>query len=79
MNIDVNKFSNNTKNVVYLIILIGQAAWVVFMVFSNQKAIQTTEVRSEKRYKREMELCKDHENRIRKLEAFASYTKGKNE
>jgi len=79
MNIDVNKFSNNTKNIVYLIILIGQAAWVVFMVFSNQKAIQTTELRSEKRYKREMEMSKDHEIRLRKLEAFASYTKGKNE
>lgn len=79
MNVDINKFSANTKNIVYLVLLIGQAAWVVFMVFANQKAIQTTETRSEKRYKRGMELGKDHETRLRKLEAFASYTKGKNE
>ena len=79
MNIDVNKFSANTNNIVYLVLLIGQAAWVVFMVFANQKAIETTESRSEKRYKRGVGIGNDHENRIRKLEAFANYTKGKNQ
>ena len=37
MNIDVNKFSANTKNIVYLVLLIGQAAWVVFMVLQIKK------------------------------------------
>ena len=47
--------------------------------FANQKAIETTESRSEKRYKRGVGIGNDHENRIRKLEAFANYTKGKNQ
>ena len=78
MNLDINKISSNTKNIVYLIMLIGQAAWVVFMVFANQKEIQTTDARSEKRYKREIEFSKDHESRLRKIESFMNYSKGKN-
>jgi len=76
MGLDVNKISNNTKNIVYLILLIGEAAWVVFMVFANQKEIQLTEKRSQKRYEREMKKASDHEKRIREIEAFMNYTKG---
>ena len=79
MNVDINKVSNNTKNIVYLVMLIGQAAWVVFMVFANQKEIQTTEDRNEKRYKRVLEMEKDHEVRLKTLEAFENYTKGLND
>jgi hypothetical protein len=78
VNVDINKISSNTKNIVYLIMLIGQAAWVVFMVFANQKEIQTTDSRSEKRYKREIEFSKDHETRLRKLEASMHFNEGKN-
>ena len=73
---DIEKISTTTKSVMYLILLIGQAAWVIFSVYANEKAIVVNDARSEKRYKRGMELGKDHEIRLRKIEAFANYTKG---
>ena len=75
---DINQISNTTKNVVYLIMLVVQVAWVVFMVYANKEAIGATDARSSKRYKRGMEVAKDHEARLRNLEAYSNYTKGQN-
>ena len=87
MNVDINKLSINTKNIVYLILLIGQASWVVFMVFANQRSIETMNKRSFNsietmnkrslnRYNRGMNLGKDHEFRIWEIEAFMNFSKG---
>ena len=77
MNLDVNKISSNTKNIVFLIMLIGEGAWLVFSIHANEKEIQLTEKRSQKRYYREMKKSNDHEKRIRIVEAFMNYSKGK--
>ena len=58
--------------------LVAQAAWLVFMVYANEKAIRVTDSRSEKRYKRGMEVATDHEKRLRNLEAYTNYLKGAN-
>tara|TARA_R110000751_G_scaffold46884_3_gene105079 strand:+ start:141 stop:380 length:240 start_codon:yes stop_codon:yes gene_type:complete len=76
MNLDVNKISSNTKNIVFLIMLIGEGAWLVFSIHANEKEIQLTEKRSQKRYDREMKKSNDHEKRIRIVEAFMNYSKG---
>ena len=77
MNLDVNKISSNTKNIVFLIMLIGEGAWLVFSIHANEKEIQLTEKRSQKRYDREMEKANDQEGRLRSVEAFMNYSKGK--
>jgi len=77
MEVNVDKLSSTTKNIVYLIMLVAQAAWLVFMVYANEKAIHVTDARSEKRYKRGMEVATDHEKRLRNLEAFSNYLKGR--
>ena len=76
MNVDINKVSNNTKNIVFLIMLIGEGAWLVFSIHANEKEIQLTEKRSQKRYDREMKKANDHEERLRSVEAFVNYSKG---
>ena len=89
MNIDINKISNNTKSIVVLVMLIGEGAWLVLSIHANEKEIQITDARnekeiqitdarSEKRYKRGMVYAKDHESRLRKLEAFMNFNKGEN-
>jgi len=74
---NINSISNTTKNVMYLVLLIGQAAWVIFSVYANEKAIVVNDARSEKRYKRGMQFGKDHETRLRKLEKRITYIEGK--
>lgn len=85
---DVNKISNTTKNVVYLILLVAAAAGAYFQIYANQKAIEDVKrevkhdfelhgKRSDKRYKRALEMGKDHESRIRRTEKDITYIQGK--
>ena len=64
MDVNIEKISNTTKNIIFLVMLVVEAAWVVFMVYANKEAIITTDARSEKRYKRGMKMGTDHEQRI---------------
>lgn len=88
MNVDIDKFSSTTKNIFYIIILVGQAVLAYSQIYSNQSdiiqekkdreaAFNIQAQRSDKRYKRATVVGDDHESRLRDLEEFASYIKGK--
>ena len=77
MSLDIEKISNNTKNVIGLIFLIGEAAWLIFSIQANEKEIKLIEERSKKRYEREMKRINDHESRLRNIEAFMYEQKGR--
>ena len=77
MNVDINKISDSTKSLAVIVMLIVEGAWLVFSIQANEKEIKLTEERSQKRYEREMEKATDHEERIRTIEAFMNYSKGK--
>lgn len=87
-NINIDKLSSSTKNIVYLVILVGQAVLAYAQIYSNQSDISQLKIdiqkefllqshRSDKRYKRAMELGKDHETRLRRLEQTITYIRGK--
>jgi len=76
MSIDVDKISSNTKNIIGLVFLIGEAAWLVFSIQANEKEIKLIEKRCQKRYAREIKNINDHEERLRTIEAFMYQTKG---
>jgi hypothetical protein len=76
VNIDINKVSNSTKSIAVLVMFIVEGAWLVFSIHANEKEIQLTEKRNQKRYDREMKKAKDHEERLRSVEAFMNYSKG---
>ncbi len=86
--INIEKVSSTTKNVMYLIILVGQAVLAYAQIYSNQSDIRQLKIdiekeftlqakRSDKRYKRAMFLGEDHEKRIRKQEKDLTYLQGK--
>lgn len=77
MNVDINKISDNTRSLAVIVMLIVEAAWLVFSIQANEKEIKLTEERSQKRHDREMKTSKDHEQRLRSIEAFMNYSKGK--
>ena len=77
MNVDIDKISNSTKSIAVIVMLIVEGAWFAFSVKANEKEIRLTEERSQKRYEREMEKATDHEERLRDVEAFMNYSKGK--
>jgi hypothetical protein len=79
VNVDINKISDNTKSIAVLVMFIVEGAWLVFSIQANEKEIQLTEKRSQKRYEREMKKANDHEKRMRYLEAFMNYSKGKSQ
>lgn len=77
MSIDIDKISSNTKNIIGLVFLIGEAAWLVFSIQANEKEIKLTEERSQKRHEREIKKINDHESRLRSIEAFMYKEKGR--
>ena len=88
MEFNLDKVSSTTKNIVYLIGVIALAVTAYNKIFSNEYSIRQAkiereqeqklrDVRSDKRYKRAMKLGDDHEKRLRELEAFENFIKGK--
>lgn len=86
--INIDKFSNATKNIMYIIVLVGYAVLAYSQIYSNQSEIEQSKLdsknefiiqseRSDKRYKRAMMLGADHEERMRVLEKDIIYIKGK--
>ncbi len=57
--------------------VIVEGAWLVFSIQANEKEIKLIEERSKKRYEREIKKTNDHEKRLRMIEAFMNYSKGK--
>lgn len=78
MSVDIDKISSNTKNIIGLVFLIGEAAWLVFSIQANEKEIKLIEKRCQKRYARVTKNINDHEERLRTIEAFMYQTKGNN-
>jgi len=85
---DINKVSDTTKNVFYLILLVGQAVLAYAQIYSNQSDITQLKIdidkdfelyskRSDKRYKRALNMGKDHEERLRKVERDLTFIQGK--
>ena len=84
---NINKITDTTKNVLYLVILVAQATLAYVQIFANKDNLeifkketarehQLTKDRGDKRYKRAVIVLEDFENRLRKLEAFMNQKKG---